>query len=61
MQLKHGIVFQKTVTASKHKNGLLQHAAIGILLPCVVSSEIVSTVCHHILSFSLNTVLPGER
>lgn len=54
-------MFQKTVTASKHENGLLQLAAIGILLLCVVSDEIISTVCHHILSFSVRTILPGER
>lgn len=49
------------MTASKLKNGLLQHAAVGVLLPCVVSNEIVSTVCHCILSFSVRTFLPGER
>lgn len=54
-------MFLKSVTASKHKTGLLQHAAVGVLLPCVVSNENVSTVCHHILSFSVCTILPGER
>lgn len=54
-------MFEKTVTASKHKNGLLQLAAVGVLLPCVVSNENVLTVCHHILSFSVCTVLLGER
>lgn len=39
-------MFQKTVTASKHENGLLQLAAIGILLLCVVSDEINSLPPH---------------
>lgn len=46
---------------AKHKNGLLQHAAMGVLLLCVVSNEKVSTACHHILSCSVSSILLGER
>lgn len=59
--VKHTIMFQTTMNASKHRNDLLQHAAVGVLLPRVVSSENVSTVCHHSLSVSVSAILLGER
>ena len=57
---QHTIRFWKTMTTSKHKNGLLQHAAAGVLLPRVVSDEHVLTACHN-LNLSVCTILPGER